>query len=34
MGVSWVRLKRNPVPSRSSLDADLIPDDVVENYRD
>lgn len=34
MGVTWVRLKRNPAPSRSALDADLIPDVVVESDRD
>jgi hypothetical protein len=31
MGVTWARLKRNPVPSRSALDADLIPNAVVES---
>lgn len=30
MGVTWVRLKRNPIPSRSALDPDLIPDAVIE----
>jgi len=34
MGVTSVRLKRNPAPSRSALDADLIPDAIVENDRD
>jgi hypothetical protein len=34
MGVTWVRLKRNPAPSRSALDADLILDAVVESDRD
>jgi hypothetical protein len=34
MGVTWVRLKRNQAPSRSALDADLIPDAVVKSDRD
>jgi hypothetical protein len=34
MGVTWVRLKPNPDPSRSALDAGLIPDAVVESDRD
>ncbi len=33
MGVTRVRLKRNSAPSRSALDADLIPDPVVESDR-
>jgi hypothetical protein len=33
MGVTRVRLKRNPAPSRSALDADLIPDASVESDR-
>jgi hypothetical protein len=34
MGVTWVRLKQNQAPSRSALDADLIPDAVVKCDRD
>jgi hypothetical protein len=30
MGVTWVNLKRNPAPSRSALDTDLIPDAVLK----
>ncbi|MGC1421901.1 MAG: Smr/MutS family protein [Terracidiphilus sp.] len=34
MGVTSVRLKRNPAPSSSRFDFDLIPDAVVESDRD
>jgi hypothetical protein len=34
MGVTWVRLKRNQAPSRSALDAYLVPDAVVKSDRD
>jgi hypothetical protein len=34
MGVTSVRLRRNPAPSRTGLDLDLIPDAVVERNRD
>ena len=34
MGVTWVRLKLNPVPTRSAFDAALIPDAVVQSDRD
>jgi hypothetical protein len=34
MGVTRVRLKRNPTASRSALDADLIPDAIVKSDRD
>jgi hypothetical protein len=33
MGVTWVKLKRNPTPSRSVLDADSIPGAVVKSGR-
>ncbi len=33
MGVTWVRLKRNPTPSRAGLDPDLIPGAVVTSDR-
>lgn len=33
MGVTGVRLKRNPSPARAQFDADLIPDAVVSYER-
>jgi hypothetical protein len=33
MGITSVRLKRNPTPSRIALDPDLIPDAVVKRER-
>ena len=34
LGATSFRLKRNPAPSRTGLDPDLIPDAVVESDRD
>lgn len=34
IGATSVRLKRNPMPSRTALDADLIPDAARESDRD